>query len=90
MRIGCADVSLLKIVEPGPYAYLKLNATPQKLGAWSIKLGHPQGIALRAASLRGWGSVAYVNELDLVSSCSFDGGDSGGVRLSNLDARSSA
>ena len=74
-----ADISLVKLVEPGPYPFLKLGARQRPhLGHWNIKLGHPNGLQPERGISARLGRTVYANDIDMVSSCSIDGGDSGG------------
>lgn len=77
-----ADISLVKIVEPGPYSFGSLSSRERvQLGQWTIKLGHPTGYQpSRGVSVR-LGRVVYANDVDLVSSCRTHPGDSGGPTI---------
>ena len=38
------DVSLLRLLEPGPYPHVPIRATaPVEVGDWVLKIGHPLG-----------------------------------------------
>jgi hypothetical protein len=38
------DISLLRLLEPGPYPHVPVRATaPVEVGGWVLKLGHPRG-----------------------------------------------
>jgi S1-C subfamily serine protease len=81
------DVSLLKIVEPGPFPFVPLNPEVRfGLGDWALKLGHPghyrEG---RPASVR-LGRVLCRTVAGFVTDCMINGGDSGGPFF-DLDGR---
>lgn len=82
-----ADISLLKLKEPGPYPYLDFaNNGSAVLGDWVIKLGHPLGFQPSRGAVARLGRVVYVNPVNLVADCMTSGGDSGGPII-NLDAQ---
>jgi serine protease Do len=73
------DVSLLRLLEPGPYPHVPIRATtPVKVGDWVLKLGHPIGYRKdRAAPVR-LGRVISGTEEFFGTDYMFAGGDSGG------------
>ncbi len=82
-----ADVSLIKLREPGPYPYLTFaDDGSAALGDWVIKLGHPIGFQPARGAVARLGRLIYVNPVNLVADCMTTGGDSGGPII-NLDGQ---
>ena len=73
------DLSLLRLVEPGPYPYVPLDSsTSVELGSWVLKLGHPQGYHRDRPPVVRLGRVLFKNRDIFVTDCLTTGGDSGG------------
>ena len=81
------DVSLLRLLEPGPYPYVPIRATaPVEVGDWVLKLGHPLGYRKgRSAPVR-LGRVIWGKDEIFGTDCMVTGGDSGGPYF-NLDGQ---
>jgi serine protease Do len=77
------DVSLLRLLEPGPYPHVPVRATaPVEVGGWVLKLGHPRGYRKgRPAPVR-LGRVICGTEEFFATDCMLSGGDSGGPYFS--------
>lgn len=77
------DVSLLRLLEPGPYPYVPINpTTPIEVGNWVLKIGHPLGYRKgRSAPVR-LGRVICGTEEIFGTDCMLSGGDSGGPYFS--------
>ena len=73
------DLSLLRLLEPGPYPHVPLRAkTPVEAGDWVLKIGHPLGYRKdRSAPVR-LGRVIGGTEEFFATDCMVTGGDSGG------------
>ncbi len=81
------DVSMLRILEPGPYPFMELAQDgPRSLGDWVIKLGHPLGYQPSRSVVSRLGRIVYINPINLVPDCATTGGDSGGP-LINLNGQ---
>ena len=80
-----SDISLLKLVAPGPYPFLKVSADAKlNLGDWIIEIGHPTGLQRNRTPVVRVGRVLVSESEFFVSDCNITGGDSGGP-LINLD-----
>ena len=77
------DVSLLRLLEPGPYPHVPIRATaPVEVGDWVLKIGHPLGYRKgRSAPVR-LGRVICGTEEIFGTDCMLSGGDSGGPYFS--------
>ncbi len=77
------DVSLLRLLEPGPYPHVPIRATaPLEVGDWVLKIGHPLGYRKgRSAPVR-LGRVICGTEEIFATDCMSAGGDSGGPYFS--------
>ena len=77
------DVSLLRLLEPGPYPHLPIRATtPVEVGDWVLKLGHPLGYRKgRSAPVRLGRVTGGTGEI-FGTDCMLTGGDSGGPYFS--------
>jgi serine protease Do len=77
------DVSLLRLLEPGPYPHVPIRATgPIEVGDWVLKIGHPLGYRKgRSAPVR-LGRVICGTEEFFGTDCLLSGGDSGGPYFS--------
>ena len=77
------DVSLLRLLEPGPYPHVPIRATaPVEVGDWVLKIGHPLGYRKgRSAPVR-LGRVICGTEEFFGTDCMLSGGDSGGPYFS--------
>jgi serine protease Do len=73
------DVSLVRLLEPGPYPHVPIRATaPVELGDWVLKIGHAFGYRNgRSAPVR-LGRVICGTEEIFATDCMLSGGDSGG------------
>ncbi len=73
------DVSLLRLLEPGPYPHVPIRATaPVEVGDWVLKIGHPLGYRKgRSAPVR-LGRVICGTEEIFGTDYMWAGGDSGG------------
>jgi len=73
------DVSLLRLLEPGPYPHVPIHSTvPVQAGDWVLKVGHPFGYRKgRSAPLR-LGRIICGTEEIFGTDCLWSGGDSGG------------
>jgi serine protease Do len=73
------DLSLLRLLEPGPYPHVPIRATaPVEVGDWVLKIGHPLGYRKgRSAPVR-LGRVICGTEEIFDTDCMLSGGDSGG------------
>lgn len=81
------DVSLLRLVDPGPYPHAPLDGKlAPKLGDGVLKLGHPQGYRRGRAPVVRLGRVLYQTDDFFASDCVVAPGDSGGP-LFDLDGR---
>ena len=81
------DLSLLQILEPGPYPFAPLApAGNAKLGDWVLKLGHPLGYRPGRAPVVRLGRVLFTRSDFFVTDCVITGGDSGGPFF-DLDGR---
>lgn len=81
------DVSLLRLLEPGPHPHVSISATaPVAVGAWVLKVGHPLGYRKgRSAPVRLGRVIGGTAEI-FGTDCMFTGGDSGGPYF-NLDGQ---
>jgi serine protease Do len=77
------DVSLLRLLEPGPYPHVPIRATaPVAVGDWVLKIGHPLGYRKgRSAPVR-LGRVTDGTAEIFGTDCMLTGGDSGGPYFS--------
>ncbi len=77
------DVSLLRLLEPGPYPHVPIRATSRvEAGDWVLKIGHPLGYRKgRSAPVR-LGRVICGTEEFFATDCMLSGGDSGGPYFS--------
>ncbi len=77
------DLSLLRLLEPGPYPYVPIRAAaPIEVGDWVLKLGHPLGYRKdRSAPVRLGRVVCGTAEI-FDADCMLSGGDSGGPYFS--------
>ncbi len=73
------DLSLLRLLEPGPYPHVPLSATaPVEAGDWVLKIGHPLGYRKdRSAPVRLGRVIGGTAEF-FATDCMVAGGDSGG------------
>jgi serine protease Do len=73
------DVSLLRLLEPGPYPCVPVRSTASvKLGDWVLKIGHPLGYRKgRSAPVRLGRVIGGTREI-FATDCMSSGGDSGG------------
>lgn len=79
------DISLLKLVAPGPYPFLSISKEAKlNLGDWVIELGHPTGWLRNRPPVVRIGRVVVSEPEFFVSDCNITGGDSGGP-IVNLD-----
>ena len=73
------DISLLRLVELGPYAFLPVDkSVSPKVGDWVLKLGHPMGFRNGRAPVVRLGRVLCDQDGTFFTDCSMTGGDSGG------------
>ncbi|WP_231934354.1 trypsin-like peptidase domain-containing protein [Botrimarina colliarenosi] len=73
------DISLLKLVDGGPYPFLRISADSQlHLGDWVLKVGHPAGMQRNRPPVIRVGRVVVSEAEFFVSDCNVTGGDSGG------------
>jgi serine protease Do len=81
------DVSLLRLLDPGPYPHVPIRATvPVAAGDWVLKIGHPLGYRKgRSAPVR-LGRVTWGTAELFSTDCMLVGGDSGGPFF-NLDGQ---
>ena len=77
------DLSLLRLLEPGPYPHVPIRATaPVEVGDWVLKIGHPLGYRKgRSAPVR-LGRVTGGTAEIFGTDCMLSGGDSGGPYFS--------
>jgi serine protease Do len=77
------DVSLLRLIDPGPYPHVPIGATvPVAAGDWVLKIGHPLGYRKgRSAPVRV-GRVIWGTAEIFSTDCMIAGGDSGGPYFS--------
>jgi serine protease Do len=77
------DVSLLRLLEPGPYPHVPIRATAQvAVGDWVLKIGHPLGYRKgRSAPVRLGRVIGGTTEI-FGTDCMSSGGDSGGPYFS--------
>ena len=77
------DVSLLRLLEPGPYPYVPIrSAASTKVGDWVLKIGHPLGYRKdRSAPVR-LGRLIWGTAEIFTTDCMMTGGDSGGPYFS--------
>lgn len=74
-----SDLSLLRLVEPGPYPHAALEpSSGVGLGDWVLKLGHPTGYRRDRPPPVRLGRVLFRNGDLFVTDCFVVGGDSGG------------
>ena len=74
-----SDLSLLRLVEPGPYPHAALDPSSSVgLGDWVLKLGHPTGYLRDRPPPVRLGRVLFRNGDIFVTDCFVVGGDSGG------------
>ena len=73
------DLSLLRLLEPGPYPHVPVRATaPVEAGDWALQIGHPLGYRRdRSAPVRLGRIVGGTGEA-FATDCMGGGGDSGG------------
>ena len=82
-----ADLSMLKILDPGPFPFSPLDAkVAVALGDDVMKLGHPRGYRAGRPPVTRLGRVLARSESYFVSDCQVNGGDSGGPFF-DLDGR---
>ena len=82
-----ADLSMLKILDPGPFPFSTLDANRAvALGDDVLKLGHPRGYRRGRPPVARLGRVLMLSESMFVSDCRVVGGDSGGPFF-DLDGR---
>ncbi len=76
------DVSLLRLLEPGPYPHVPIRATaPVEVGDWVLKIGHPLGYRKdRSAPVRLGRVICGTAEI-FGTDYMWCGGDSGGPYL---------
>jgi serine protease Do len=81
------DVSLLRLLEPGPYPHVPIRPENQvRVGDWVLKLGHPLGYRRdRSAPVRLGRVLSRIDEI-FSTDCAGSGGDSGGPYF-NLDGQ---
>jgi S1-C subfamily serine protease len=73
------DISLLKVVDPGPFPFSTANADVHlQLGEPVLKLGHPQGYKANRPAVVRLGRVLFAGKHRGVTDCLIEGGDSGG------------
>ena len=77
------DVSLLRLLEPGPYPHVPIRATaPVEVGDWVLKIGHPLGYRKdRSAPVRLGRVICGTKEV-FGTDFMWAGGDSGGPTFS--------
>jgi len=74
-----ADLSLLRIREPGTYPFVPLaEENSVSLGEWVVKPGHPGGYQKSRGVVSRLGRVVYHNHVNVIPDCMITGGDSGG------------
>lgn len=74
-----ADLSLLKLREPGTYPFVPLAEDGAvELGDWVVKPGHPMGYDRSRGVVSRLGRVVYQNQINQITDCLITGGDSGG------------
>lgn len=80
-----ADTGMVRILEPGPWPFVKLNRNASHApGSWVVSLGHSGGWELgRKAPVRT-GKILFQKDEQIVTDAALIGGDSGGP-LFNLD-----
>jgi serine protease Do len=82
------DLALLKLRTPGPYPHVDFAETMPKLGSWIVTAGYPYPLGYRKGrppEVR-LGKLLYASELDFMTDCPQDGGDSGAPYF-DLDGR---
>ncbi|HEY3963225.1 MAG TPA: trypsin-like peptidase domain-containing protein [Planctomycetaceae bacterium] len=73
------DVSLLRLLEPGPYPHVPLSPTaPITVGDWVLKVGHPLGYRKGRPALVRLGRVICGTQEFFGADYPWAGGDSGG------------
>jgi len=73
------DLSLLKLLEPGPYSYTPVEPLAAvSSGDWVLKLGHPTGYKHGRPPVVRLGRVLLQKRERFVIDCNTVGGDSGG------------
>ena len=73
------DLSLLRLVESGPYPYATLDPSATvSLGDWVLKLGHPIGYRQGRPPVVRLGRVLFQHSDVFITDCLTVGGDSGG------------
>jgi S1-C subfamily serine protease len=73
------DLSLLRMVKPGPYPHVPLeDKSAAVLGDWILKIGHPGGYRPGRAPVVRLGRVLCRQDDTFVIDCLMAGGDSGG------------
>ena len=81
------DLSLLQIVEPGPYPFIEVDLEDDvTVGEWVIEIGHAMGYNPDRGAVTRLGRVLSCEKGRFATDCNVIGGDSGGPIL-NLDGR---
>jgi serine protease Do len=73
------DLGLLKLRKPGPYPHVDFAETMPKLESWIVTAGYPYPLGYRKGrppEVR-LGKLLYASEIDFLTDCPQDGGDSG-------------
>jgi serine protease Do len=73
------DLGLLKLRKPGPYPHVDFAETMPKLESWVATAGYPYPLGYRKGrppEVR-LGKLLYASEIDFLTDCPQDGGDSG-------------
>ncbi|MGO9914068.1 MAG: serine protease [Isosphaeraceae bacterium] len=73
------DLGLLKLRKPGPYPHVDFAETMPKLESWIVTAGYPYPLGYqkgRPPEVR-LGKLLYASEIDFLTDCPQDGGDSG-------------
>jgi serine protease Do len=73
------DLGLFKLRKPGPYPHVELAETMPKLESWIVTAGYPYPLGYRKGrppEVR-LGKLLYDSEIDFLTDCPQDGGDSG-------------
>jgi len=81
------DLSLLQLLEPGPYPFVSLEADARaRRGDWVVKLGHPMGLRADRPAPARLGRILGSTAEAFVADCRTVSGDSGGPYF-DLDGR---
>ena len=76
------DVSLLQLVEPGPYPFIPIASSDElDTGDWVIQIGHPIGYQSARGAVTRLGRVLSRDGQFFATDCNVIGGDSGGPIL---------